>query len=421
MSASNPFQPARKSQKPPPKGEPGQAPQRDGNPFGNTRGPQQAQNPFGQPRGKSESGIRLAYYPKEEAKNLLESHFTGRMKPIGDPNMKFGECIVNAPYKDVQVFIQSVNRPNEGSEDKRIFISMFDVAAGRQSAAFLDANFPEMMRGDGTLDISEVSPGMIDFSNVTTFGFFFYLLAIYCYEERFNVLQIVCERNNLNDEHMRYLSHLRTPFPNLTRVYIDGNNITRESSLDGIEFTMEPWRSYAGVRVSPLEIAMDKDIKLRRVFKLEQYAPLKLDPSASPVTYFLVNFFECSWRNIGDIHRFYEKDKSEFSITIDVCRKGSALYKQFAGVNCNWLREKSVVYVGAEDIGAHQRSLFPQGFQAHPTSFSWCGLGPNLCGVVVRGAFQRGGAVFLFHRSFTLRAAEGIAIVADNMYIQEPR
>ena len=430
---TNPFQPtaARKSQKPPPRGDSRQ----NGNPFDTAsrqgqnppqrgNGPQQGQNTFGDPNARRESFVQLAYYPNDqEVRSFLENKF-GKVKWIGDRNLKFGMCSVVGSNRDVMEFVQETNKnKSEGPEDKYILLAALDPS-GEQSGAFIDLNFQDMMRDDGTLDMSEISPALIDFSNMNAFGFFFYVLTIYCHEWRFDVQQVVCERNSLSEDHMAYFRNIRTVFPNVTRVYLDGNYITPQISPEEIEFTIEPWRSYAGVRVSPLEVTPDSDIApARKVFELGEYRPLKLDPSASPVTCFLVHFFECAWTRIGEIGRFYEKDKSEFSVTIDVCRERSALYQQFRSGDCNWLRCRNCVDVGAQKIGDRQRSLFPQGFQAHPTSVSWCGFGPNICGVVVRGAFQSQRAVFLFHRSFTLREVEGVGIMvaADNLYIQEPR
>lgn len=383
----------------------------------------------GNDRPRNDQPKKLWFYPKAALQRLV-GELPNFREDTHDksPASKFG----HAEYQgNMDTIIQFCSR-NERFEGKRIRISVADKRSSTEVASFVNVNFHMMRESDTVLNLSDL-PQNLDWNitNSYTLSFLFFIVSCFCEEEEMNVEQIIFERNILGPDCERTFGPaFQNAFPHCRRIYIAGTEgFPRRPRMSGIEFVDIP-RGRVGDSFSsnPFQIATPPEIRrdtdtssVRRVFRLDQFTPVVLDPNVSPVNAFIVAFFHVAAQNIGDIGEFYSDD-AQFSITIDICRSDSPLAQKFMPSDCNLLRLKNCVFKHPK-ISEWHKSVFPHGFWAHPTSFHWATIGANICGLVIRGVFQLPDeTLFMFHRSFTLVMNGGkIFIVADNMYIQEPR
>lgn len=406
------------------------------NPFAQSKPGQGKRNP-GPPteekkwndKPKNDQQKKLWFYPKAALQRLV-GELPNFKEDTQDrsPASKFGR----AQYQGNLDIINQLNSRNERYEGKRIRIGVPERHSAADMELFVSLNFNMMCESDTVINLSDL-PQNLSWSITSKYalGFLFYIVSCFCEEEGVNVEQMIFERNTIGpDCDVIFGPAFQGAFPHCRRVYIAGTEgISRRPHISGIEFVDTPrGRVGDGFSSSPFQVATPPEIhcdtntsSVCRVFRLDQFAPVVIDPTVSPVNAFIVAFFTDAAHNIGGIGRFYAHD-AQLSVTIDICRSDSPLAQKFSAFDCNLLRMKNRVFKGPEILNWYG-TVFPQGFWAHATSFHWATIGPNICGLIIRGVFQLpDGTLFVFHRSFTLVMNDDkIFILADNMYIQEPR
>lgn len=226
----------------------------------------------------------------------------------------------------------------------------------------------------------------------------------------------VTEKINISGDIMQYLAangiRVLVGHPSAVRHVHDPPLLTAPILPDGWE---TPGMNEPGIRMS-----------------LSDYPPVQFDVRRLPVSEILVKLFEFGWGDFSNIGNLYRAD-SRFTVSVDLHGPGSALSrfdkyaKEVVNVGGTIQTDYSNVLIGQEQITGGQMEMFRGQFYAHPTSYQWMAIAPDMVAFVVEGVFQAGPDVLLgFSRSmvvamWTEEATNKAAIVNDHILLRLPR
>lgn len=162
------------------------------------------------------------------------------------------------------------------------------------------------------------------------------------------------------------------------------------NNIPTVSFTVEDSDDEAKTEShpTPLNIPHKKPNYSFKKQSLSQFKPILLDNHASPTHYFISCFFNDSWARQEGLTNYYDHS-SLFTITVDSENDGIPSLHFLSQFSNNKLFPNNNFAKGVRNIQTFQMDyLFPNGFKAIPTKYSYRQLAPDLFAYVFHGVFE---------------------------------